>query len=397
MARKRQPATIPANKDVLRQARDIRGLSLQKAAELIRISPQQLDAIEHGHQLPTTRIFDRMVQVYKQSESILLLERLPATPQLPKDYRTIAGRTARLSPDTRLAIRQAQELQRYVSDLVEDEPSLINRARLATAAINDNPEAQAKHHREQLNVPLSIQLAWSLEDSFSKWRDSLESKGFLVLLKKMPWKDCRGFSLLGNHALPTIVVNSEDIGVAQNFTLFHEYAHLTLRNAGICIFTPVSKVERWCNAFAAEFLIPSNAFIAHIRSINPEASPTYDWPLTKVARLASYYRVSRSVIALRLQNLALAIPNYYDKHRRALTTFDQRPKPTKPLRIKKKPGWKEKQKLKEVGIGAASVIVGAWRDRIADATEAADILNLSLDELHELQKQTEVQRVRNVG
>jgi Zn-dependent peptidase ImmA (M78 family)/ribosome-binding protein aMBF1 (putative translation factor) len=396
MARKRKPTTIPTKKDVLRQAREIRGLSVQKAAELIGVSPQHLEAIEQG-QFPTASVFDKMVRVYKQSESILLLERLPVT-QLPKDYRTEAGRRARLSPDTRLAIRQAQELQSYVSDLVEDRPSLINpRLQLATATTNDSAETQARWHRELFDVSLSTQLGWSVADSFSNWRDLLESKGFLVLLKKMPWNDCRGFSLLGDHNLPTIVVNSEDIPIAQNFTLFHEYAHHILRNAGICVFAPASKVERWCNAFAAEFLVPSDAFIEHIKRVNPQASSTYDWPLTRIAYLASYYRVSRSVIALRLQHLALAIPDYYDKHRGALVPPDQRRKPKTAPKIKKKPGWKEKQKLKEVGIRAASVIVGAWRERIADATEAADILNLSLSELHGLQKQTEVQRVRNVG
>jgi Zn-dependent peptidase ImmA (M78 family) len=256
---------------------------------------------------------------------------------------------------------------------------------------------QAKLHREQFDVSLTDQLSWGLQDSFSKWRELLENKGFLVLLKKMPWGDCRGFSLLGDHDLPVIVVNSQDVPVAQNFTLFHEYAHLVLRSAAICVFTPSNKAERWCNAFAAEFLVPSKALIDHVKRTNSHAGTSYDWPLTGVSTLANHYRVSRPAMALRLQHLGLAIPNYYDKHRSALTAFDQRRKPKTAPKIKRKPGWKEKQKLKEVGIGAASVIVGAWRERIADATEAADVLNLSLSELHGLQKQTEVQRVRNVG
>jgi Zn-dependent peptidase ImmA (M78 family) len=394
--KRRSPATISAKGDVLRMARDVRGLSLQKAADLLRISRQQLDAIEQGREYPTTHIFDRMVRVYKQSESMLLLDRLPVA-QLPKDYRTVARGIARLSPDTRLAIRQAQELQRYISDLVDEDPSLIPRVRLSSATIKDNPETQATLHREQFDILLSDQFSWGLHDSFNRWRELLENKGFLVLLKKMPWADCRGFSLLGDHDLPVIVVNSEDVPAAQNFTLFHEYAHHVLRSAGICVFTPTAKAERWANAFAAEFLVPRNAFTEHIKKIYPAAGTSYDWPLSKITNIANRYRVSRPVIALRLQHLGLAIPTYYDKHRSSLTAFDQRRKPKTAPRIKRKPGWREKQKLKEVGIGAASVIVGAWRERIADATEAADVLNLSLSELHGLQKQTGVQRVRDVG
>jgi Zn-dependent peptidase ImmA (M78 family) len=213
----------------------------------------------------------------------------------------------------------------------------------------------------------------------------------------MPWNDCRGFSLLGDHDLPTIVVNSADVPAAQNFTLFHEYAHLVLRSAGICIFASNSKAERWCNAFAAEFLVPRNALVTYVNRANPDAGPSYDWPITRISTLANYYRVSRPAMALRLQHLGLALPNYYDKHRNELTAFDQRRKAKTAPKIKRKPGWKEKQKIKEVGIGAASVIVGAWREQLADATEAADVLNLSLSELHGLQRQAEVQRVRNVS
>jgi len=169
-----------------------------------------------------------------------------------------------------------------------------------------------------------------------------------------------------------------------------------LRNAGICTLTPTTKIERWCNAFAGAFLLPPDHFVAHVNAVTDFAGTSFDWPMEQVRRLAAHYRVSRSVVALRLQHLGLAIPNYYDKHKDELSGFDQKRRPTKTPHIVRKPGWKERQKLREVGTAAASVIVSAWKEQIADATEAADILNLSLDELHGLRKQTEVQRVRNV-
>jgi Zn-dependent peptidase ImmA (M78 family) len=337
-----------------------------------------------------------MVAVYKQTESTLLLERPPAAKSIPKDYRTVAGRQPKLSPETRLVIRDAQELQSYISELAEDNASLIERAELPRLSVAGNPENAATNERARVGVSLATQLAWSPNDSFGNWRDFLERTGIVVLLKKMPWDDCRGFSLLDHALLPVIVVNSEDIPVARIFTLFHEYAHLTLQSAGICSLTADSNVERWCNVFASAFLLPAEELRAYATQINPDAGASHDWAMQRLNRLAVRYRVSRSVMALRLQKLGLAIPNYYDKHRSELTAFDKRPKSGN-IRIKKKPGWKEKQKLKEVGIAAASVIVTAWQKQIADATEAADILNLSLDELHGLRKQTEVQRVRNVS
>lgn len=386
---------IPANRNVLIWARTLRGLSKRDAALKLRISEQELTDIEDGKESPTTITFNRMISVYKQTESTLLLERPPATKPMPKDYRTATGRQPKLTPETRLAIRDAQELQSYLSELAEDNASLVERAELPKLTSASNAENAATNERARLEISLATQLAWSPNDSFGNWRDFLEHKGIVVLLKNMPWNDCRGFSLLDHALLPVIVVNSEDIPAARIFTLFHEYAHLTLRSAGICSLTADSNVERWCNVFASAFLLPAEELRTYAMQINPDAGTSHDWSMQRLTRLAAHYRVSRSVMALRLQKLGLAIPNYYDKHRSELTTFDRRPKLTN-IKIKRKPGWKEKQKLKEVGITAASVIVNAWQKQITDATEAADILNLSLDELHGLQKQTEVQRVRNV-
>jgi Zn-dependent peptidase ImmA (M78 family) len=389
--------TVAANKDVLVWARKTRGLSISEAAKRLEIPESALVQIEAG-QPPTSDVFDKMVSVYKQPESILLLAKPPAVAPLPEDYRTVTGVRKALSPETRLAIREAQELQGYLSELVEDDPSLINRMKLSTASITENVESRAAKERELIGVSLETQFAWRPgTESFNNWREWLQQKGLIILLKKMPREDCRGFSLWDESLLPTIVVNTEDAAQGQIFTLFHEYAHLILRNAGICTLTPTTKIERWCNTFAGAFLLPSDHFVAHVNTVTGFAGTTFDWPMEQLRRLAAYYRVSRSVAALRLQHLGLAIPNYYDKHKNELSGFDQKPKPTKTPHIVRKPGWKEKQKLREVGTAAASVIVSAWKEQIADATEAADILNLSLDELHGLREQTEVQRVRNVG
>lgn len=387
---------VPADKDVLRWARIVRGFSKQEASEKIGISEQELAEIENGHQSPTIKTFKKMVSVYKQTESTLLLEHHPKAQSLPRDFRTASGASARLSPETRLAIREAQELQQYVSEIVEDDPRLVERFQLPKPTLNSSPESEALKERQRIGVPIDTQLQWKQSDSFEHWRDWVGRKGMLVLLKKMPWADCRGFSLLDDSLLPTIVINSEDIPAARIFTLFHEYAHLALRTAGICTLTINSKIERWCNLFAAAFLLPANELKTYVATVSQEAGPSYDWPLATLGRLAAHFRVSRSVMALRLQELGLALPNYYDKHKALLVGFDKREEPLNSPRIKKRPGWKEKRKLKEVGITAASVIVDAWKEQIVDPMEAADILNLSLDELRGLQKQTEAQRVRDV-
>lgn len=396
MARKPDNA-IPASKDVLVWARKVRGLSQLEAATELGISEGLLKAIEDGNELPNATLFNAMITVYKQPESVLLLAQPPASPPLPQDYRTSGSKTTKLSPDTRLIIREVQEVQQFISELVNDEPHLMARMDLPRASLDQSAHSVASSERERLGVSLSTQLRWTPQESFDKWRDWLQSKGILIFLKKMPWNECRGFSLQGEGLLPAIVVNAEDVTAARTFTLFHEYAHLLLRQTGICILTPKSRIERWCNVFAAAFLAPSQELSDYIRTTYPQAGPAYDWPVARLTRLASHFRVSRPFMALRVQELGMAPPDYFEKHYSELNAFDRRPKPTKPPKIKKAPGWREKQRLREVGLKAASVIVEAWKEQITDGMEAADILNLSLDELHGLQVQTEVQRVRNVS
>jgi len=395
----RRKETIPANRDVLRWARNVRGLSLSEAAAQLAVTDTELTEIESGKLHPTTTTFDKMVAVYKQPESVLLLAQPPVVDPLPQDFRTVGNRRAHLTPETRLAIRDARDLQHYVSELVADDPQLISKPHLPTTESNSDPDIVATKERARLGLRLATQLQWSPgNESFERWRDFLERGGLLILLKKMFWNDCRGFSLLENDLLPTIVVNSQDAPAARIFTLFHEYAHLLLRNAGICQATAVSStVEQWCNAFAGAFLVPTDELRAHIKELRVPAGPGYNWPLTTVAKLARHYRVSRPVIAIRLQALRLAAPTFYQTHKTELHYFDQPPEPKEPPKIKRKPGYKEKQKLKEVGITAASVILKAWKERSADAMEAADVLNLSIDELYGFQEQAELQRVRYVG
>jgi Zn-dependent peptidase ImmA (M78 family)/transcriptional regulator with XRE-family HTH domain len=378
-------------------ARQAIGLSRSEAATQLGVTDGLLEAIEKGEEYPNSYLFNAMITVYKQPESTLLLAKPPDTAELPQDYRTPAGRRKKLSPETRLIIREAQELQRYVSELAEDDPALIKRFELPKATLSNSAANLAKTERARLGVSLSTQLKWRPLESFNRWRNWLQDKGIIVLLKRMPWDECRGFSLLDTTLIPTIVVNSEDVVSARTFTLFHEYAHLMLRHSGVCTLAPDVTVEQWCNVFSASFLLPADELTSYIKHTYAEAGPNYNWPIPRLTRLAGRYRVSRAVMALRLQKLGLATPNYFESHYAELNAFDRRPKPKEPPHIIKKPGWREKQRLNEVGLIAASVIVEAWREDITDATEAADILNLSLDELHGLQVQTEVQRVRNVS
>jgi Zn-dependent peptidase ImmA (M78 family) len=99
------------------------------------------------------------------------------------------------------------------------------------------------------------------------------------------------------------MVNNSTPHSCQVFTLFHEVAHLLF---GISSITTVDgrfvdrmsgldkSIEVACNKFAAEFLVPSDAF--------PWGSVNPDHPIDAVAGIAQQFNVSREVILRRILN-----------------------------------------------------------------------------------------------
>ena len=94
------------------------------------------------------------------------------------------------------------------------------------------------------------------------------------------------------------------------FTLAHELAHLWLNTSGVSNVSANSgqgfrKEEVWCNAVAAEFLVPLATFKQHIQA---------DEPLEQtVPRLAKIFKVSTLVILRRLLDARSIDRNTFDR------------------------------------------------------------------------------------
>ena len=79
--------------------------------------------------------------------------------------------------------------------------------------------------------------------------------------------EMRGFSV-AEEPMPVIVLNTRDAPNGRVFTLFHEFCHLLLRKGGICDLRDRrshrpedSALEVFCNAVAAETLVPRREFV----------------------------------------------------------------------------------------------------------------------------------------
>jgi Zn-dependent peptidase ImmA (M78 family) len=252
----------------------------------------------------------------------------PGEPGLPKYFRASQAEPtppAKLSRETIAAIRRARQLQEALSELRRDTP-LASRP-LPRSTLSQSPESAAVNTRELLRqgAPDTARQVREPRELFREYRSSLFDAGILVLQLSMPPEEVRGFSLL-DQGTPTLVVSQSDSPTARCFTLFHELGHALLRDGGICEISfrspslPRNLEERFCNAFAGNFLVPHDEIIEASQEI-ARGKPVN---LDLAENLSRRFGVSREVILRRLLDVGrLAVTEYRAALSEVIDSYDQ--------------------------------------------------------------------------
>lgn len=167
-------------------------------------------------------------------------------------------------------------------------------------------EQVAKHIREQLGFDLDTRRAMrTWEEALRRFIVSADAAGVMVMCssivlnntrRKLNPEEFRGFALTDNLA-PLVFINGADTKSAQMFTLAHELAHLWLGETALSSADLGGReeqaVERWCNAVAAELLVPLSIFSSELRDEDLSNA---------LRRLARRFKVSTLVILRRMHD-----------------------------------------------------------------------------------------------
>ena len=145
-----------------------------------------------------------------------------------------------------------------------------------------------------------------------------ENKGIAVFQLSLTQDNIRGFSLI-DEEMPVIVIKrGGEQATSKNFTLFHELGHIILNNAGICDITLSQKsqdIEKWCNAFAAEMLVPNDNLLQNPIVQEYIRRNEKNWKQKDLADIGKNYHVGPLVILRRLLENNLTTSSFYrDKH-----------------------------------------------------------------------------------
>lgn len=290
---------VPISPDLLRWALERAGVD---AFALIGRFPKLIDWQE-GRQQPTLRQLEDFAHAVHVPIGYLFLPAPPEETMPIPDFRTLAGRRiTRPSPnllDVLYLCQQRQDWYRDYSRMHGMTPLPF----VGSAHIQNDPAHVAEAMRETLALSVVER------QQLPTWTDALrqlvakaEDAGVLVMAssivgsnshRKLEVEEFRGFALADDLS-PLVFVNASDSKAAQMFTLAHELAHLWLGESGISDpeagQVPQQGIERWCNAVAAELLVPYTELRREHRPDVPV--------LEEIQRLARSFKVS-TLVALR--------------------------------------------------------------------------------------------------
>lgn len=295
---------VAINPEILHWAGQRAGLEM---GDLLPKFPKLQDWFE-GSLAPTLKQLEAFAHATHTPIGFFFLPQPPEISLPIPDFRTMGG-DARPVPspdllDTIYICQQRQDWYRDYARLYGEEPITW----IGQGTVDADIVSTAATLRNQIGLDLlQRQGVPTWTEALRQLISLLEESGVLVMIsgivgsnshRKLSPEEFRGFALVDALA-PVIFVNGADSKSAQMFTLVHELAHLWIGESGVSDSQvaqwPEIHVERWCNAVAAEILVPLDDIRARYR---PDESLT-----DAMQRLARHFKVSTLVVLRRIYDI----------------------------------------------------------------------------------------------
>ncbi len=293
---------VAVSPNILRWARERAGLQIEDLVGRFAKLPEW----EAGDIQPTLKQLEKFAKAVYVPFGFLFLPEPPQENLPIPDFRTFESqRVTRPSPNLLDMIYACQERQSWYKEFSQIH-QIAPRSFIGSATLNSHPEEVAANIRQVLGFSIQERAECTTwEEALRLFIRRVDDAGILVMIsgvvfsnntRKLDHKEFRGFALSDAHA-PLVFVNGSDTKSGQMFTLAHELAHLwlnstALSNASVAPKNGLRREEVWCNAVAAELLVP----MVELRPVLNDDETTQ----AAVTRLGRYFKVSSLVILRRL-------------------------------------------------------------------------------------------------
>jgi Zn-dependent peptidase ImmA (M78 family)/transcriptional regulator with XRE-family HTH domain len=306
----------PVKPAVLQWALAEDGRPLSEIAERTGVSTSELESWLLGDAGPGRGQLSKLADVLNRSRVTLLLPAPPVAASTPTAFRRAVGSGNEVSGKARKAVRESRQIQKALSWIRRDDGPVD----LPQAKYSDESAEVAAEVRQWVDIAVDVQFRWSNDrDALREWRSALDAKGIYVFALQIGRKEIRGFSDWDDYA-PVIGINVSDTSpAARIYSIAHELGHLVCRIDATCEEFGVSgvaqsRVEAWCESFAAAFLMPNDAVREALRVQADAARPGFPpGDIDQIRLLMRRFNVSARASAIRMETLGLAPKGLYAK------------------------------------------------------------------------------------
>jgi Zn-dependent peptidase ImmA (M78 family)/transcriptional regulator with XRE-family HTH domain len=278
---------IIGNANMLRIARQLRGLQQGEAATMLGISQAMLSRVENQLSAFTGDILDSAAVAYNLPTSFftqpdpILGAPVSVHPMWRKKANVSAREMDQVIAELNLRLMHLRRLLQAVEIEATHKLPL-----LAIDEFGGDAERIAGMVRAQWQMPVG---------SVQNLTRILESAGIVVVHSSLGGSSIDGVTFRAPGLPPLIVLNAEQPADRMRFTLAHELGHLVMHHN-----QPTQNMENEANEFASAFLMPT-------RDIRPYFSRRID--LRLLAELKPVWRVSMSSLLMRAKSLGLLAYN----------------------------------------------------------------------------------------
>jgi len=251
------------------------GLSYEEIQKKLKVDLSEIVAWEKGKSHPPFEKAEELAELLSIPFGYLFLSQAPETPIPLPDLRTVGGgKRTNLSAEFRSVLLSALYRQEWYREYALDR-GMKEITFISSMSQNSGVDAVATSIRQALAIDAN------LREKVERWSAYLnllssqaEALGILVMRSGLVGNDTRhklspdefqGFAI-SDPLAPVVFINGRDFLRAQIFTLAHELTHLWIGQSGVCTsdeahVRPEQKVEEFCDAVAAEVLVPKSEFI----------------------------------------------------------------------------------------------------------------------------------------
>ena len=304
-------------------------------------------------------------KIYRRPVAVFFFPEPPEEESITQKFRSLPEAQAKLlPPKIRYLARKAEVFLMNLRELFGGQNPAPRRIfRDFNLSLKSDMQKEGERVRDYLTPPKSAKA----DEMLKEWRRKLEDVGVFVFKDNFQNDQFSGFCL-HDKLFPVIYLNNNMPETRQAFTLFHELAHILMRQNGVNFRGAIMQdpMEVACNRFAGAALVPENNFNSRLARID---DCTTDAAIEKLARP---YGISREVILRKLLDRHLITTEEYDE--KAKKYFNQLRKSRK--ESVSSGGSYYATQLAYVGTRYAEAALGKYYGNQIDAYQLADYVGV---------------------